>query len=52
MSESHAGGGGGARRWSVVVVVACEEDKGWVPWSHVNGGEESFERRSQWGVGA
>lgn len=57
MSVSHAGGGE-AWRWVVVVVVvvivgvACEEEKGWVPWSHVNGRYESFERSSEWGVGA
>lgn len=51
MSVSHAGGGG-AWRWVVVVLVVCEEEKGWVPWNHVNGREESFERSSEWGVGA
>lgn len=51
MSVSHVGGGWG---WVVVVVGVeeVEEEKGRAPWSHVNGREESFERSSEWGVGA
>lgn len=54
--ESHVGGGGGgggAWSWVAVVVVVVDfEEKGCVPSSHVKGREESFERSSEWGVGA
>lgn len=50
MSESHVGGGWG---WLWLVgAKEVEEEKGWVPLSHVNEGKESFDKSWEWGVGA
>ena len=50
MSESHVGGGWGWLR--LVGAEEVEEEKEWVLWSQVNGREESFDKSSEWGVGA